>query len=724
MLLQRCERKTWPNDRSYRSHCRCGLLVGVISWLGILPVMAQPELVAQNPPPGAVPYSVEQLPDAMIQPAPPGGGNWQLQPPAMDFAPGALPPGVLSPDASVGDDEEVDPNMNRAHQNNVRLLHDVNSEIEIHRRRSKVLVFNRKVVRVAANDPAIADYVLYSERELGILGGAIGSTMVTVWFEDPNKENQVDVDSPLVYLVKVTRDPSEEEISRIDYGRLERKLAVLFPNSKVYLIPFSNKIIVKGQARDSEEASWIMQIIRGEMINQLGFLGGPQGTGNGNGAGNGWDQVMGGGAGGMGYGFGPVNGNGQYNFNDLASFNIINMLTVPGDYQIMMRVRIVELNRSRLRRLGVDFDAMIQNVPRAVAASMGGAGANLSGVFDSGNVNVMVNALKSYGTARILTEPVLTVMSGHTATVLSGGEFAVPTIVGINGVGGQQTVFRGFGVSLLVTPTIVERDLIRMRIRPEYSEINNGNSSGGVPGLNTRRVDTTVQLREGQTIVLAGLLSYRSRTEITGIPFLGGIPWVGPLIFNSKRATDDENELLVMVSPEIVRPMNPDEVPPVPGFEVTVPDDYSLFVKGLPQGPNDTSVYQMAPYGHGSGVGVPIGYGQFNPNPASPMYSPAPGGPGAGGYMPNGGGAYPPPMGYRSGGYSGAAQPNFGRPVSLPNGSGQGYTPPPAGPTATRTNAFTTARSRLGNMWNRGRAPEAAPAAGDYRQAGYSTPGQ
>ena len=588
----------------------------------------------------------------------------------------------------------------------VLVMPKINADVEVVHRRSQVVVFKGRVSRVHVTDPGVADYVLYSPTELGIIGTAIGTTTILVWFEGEDNTE------PLIYLVTVTRDPGLEESARIDYGRLEKKLAILFPNSKVYLIPMSQKIIVKGQARDSEEAAWILQIIRGEVINQLGGLGGPQmalGLGYGGGYGGaGWGGGGLGGAGLGGFGYGAGGMNGRFNAFDNTSSWIINMMTIPGDFQISLRVRIVELNRSALRRMGVNMSVLFANGRQAIATAMtgaisgGGVGAaagSVQGVFENGDINVLISALRANGTARILTEPNLTVLSGHDATVLSGGEFAVPTIVGINGVGGQQTVFRGFGVSMLVTPTIIDKDLIRMRIRPEYSELS-GQQSGGVPGLSTRRVDTTVQLREGQTIVLAGLLSYRARTEVAGLPFLGGLPLVGPLLFQAKRATEDENELLITVSPEIVRPMEADEVPPYPGFEVTQPNDKMLFHYGFTQGNNDPNVYQLAPYGHGSGVGVPIGYGQFNPQAASPSYSPAPGGVGAGG-APTGMPAVPPSWntptttGSR---YPAAPTQSAERPGMPQNNYSppQGYGPPggtngqptysPQGPTANRTN--------------------------------------
>jgi pilus assembly protein CpaC len=286
----------------------------------------------------------------------------------------------------------------------------------------------------------------------------------------------------------------------------------------------------------------------------------------------------------------------------------------------VLRVRIAELKRSNLRQLGVNFSMLLNDSHQFFSSVIAGGATTITGIFDAGAINVLINALETNGTAKILAEPNLTVMSGHPASFLSGGEFAVPTIVGINGVGGQQTTFRGFGVSLVVIPTLQDRDLIRMQILPEFSEVNQSNSVNGIPGVNTRRVQTTVELREGQTIALAGLLSHQSSVQVTRIPFLGQIPIVGPLVFNSKSASQDESELLIIVTPEIIRPMDPDEVPPVPGFEVTHPNDCELYWSAMTEGAPDRNVYQLAPLGRGPGVGIPVGYPNFNPGPGAAGY--------------------------------------------------------------------------------------------------------
>ena len=496
-------------------------------------------------------------------------------------------------------------------------LPDIQANLKVIQRRSQLVIAKSKIVRTAIADPSIVEIAPYSPTEVSFIGLSMGSTNVTMWFEDSP--------DPLIYLVEVIRDPSLEERSRHDYGKLEKKLAVLFPNSKVYLIPLSGKIIVKGQARDSEEATQILSIIRGEIINQNGSLGGPQPA--------------------QPAGLDPLIA-GAVNPADLVSSNIVNMLIVPGEFQVTLHVRVAELNRSMLRRLGINLSVLINDgqgffssMLAGGGAALAGAGAigtggasTLTGIFSGGDVRVLINSLAANGTTKILAEPTLTVLSGHPASFLSGGEFAVPTIVGIGGVGGQQTQFRGFGVSLTVTPTITDHDLIRMVIVPEFSQINIQNSVNGIPGTSTRRVSTTVELREGQTIALAGLYSHQGEAEVDRLPFLGSIPLIGPALFASKRADFDEKELLILVTPEVVRPMEADEVPPPPGFEVTHPDDWQLYLNAQTEGAPDTNVYQLAPYGNGSGRGIPVGYTLYNPTPAAPGYAPAPAMPYGAGY--------------------------------------------------------------------------------------------
>ena len=479
----------------------------------------------------------------------------------------------------------------------------VEEELEVIHHRSQLVVTRARIARWAISDPSIIDILQYSPTEISIIGLQLGVTHLTLWFEGEK--------DPLIYRAEVIRDPNWEDRRRDDYGRLERQLQVLFPNSQVFLIPLTWRLIVKGQARDQEEAAQIMNVVRAEWMarNADGI------NGNGNNYGNGFGGY-GGGVGDFGGGQGLGLGNNGLNNNNQF---VINMLEIPGEQQLMIHVRIAQLDRAQLRRFGIDLNYLINHGRHAVAATVGGAASTLSGIFENGEVSVLVDWLASNRTAKILAEPTITVLSGHSASFLSGGEFAVPTIVGVAGAAGTSTTFRGFGTSLIVTPTIIDKDLIRMRIVPEFSAINAGNTSGGVPGLDTRRATTTIQLREGQTIALAGLFSSQSSVEVTRIPFLGELPFIGPRLFNAKQATQGETELLFLVTPQIVRPMEQDEVPPVPGFYVTHPNDKELYHYAMTEGAPDEGVYQLAPYGWGPGMGTEIGYRPFNPELTGPF---------------------------------------------------------------------------------------------------------
>lgn len=492
----------------------------------------------------------------------------------------------------------------------IQEMPDIQEEMEIIHRRSQLVVARAPIARIAIADPTVVDVVQYSPNEIGIIGMNLGTTTLTLWFDNSR--------DPLIYLVEVIPDPTFEDRLRNDFGKLEKQLQILFPNSKVFLVPLQARLIVKGQARDAEEAARILQIVRSAYFTEFAAYGGFGGRG--------------GYGGGVGPGFGGFNNGVDRNGGDDDDEDddfIVNLLEVPGNHQIMVHVTVAELRRSQMRNLGVDLDGLINNGRHFVSASLGGVGGTLTGIFENGEANVFINWLAGNSTAKILASPTLTVLSGHTASFLSGGEFPVPTIVGVGGAQGTTTSFRGFGTSLLVRPEVIDKDYIKMDITPEYSQINGNNGNGGVPGLNSRRVTTTVKLREGQTIVLAGLFGMEMDTAVNRVPFLGELPVIGPAIFNAKNSGRGENELLITVTPELVHPMEPDEVPPYPGFYVTPPNDIELYAYAKTEGYPDQGVYQLNPYGWGPGYATEIGYRPFNPaNFSSPM----PMGGGMGGY--------------------------------------------------------------------------------------------
>jgi pilus assembly protein CpaC len=186
---------------------------------------------------------------------------------------------------------------------------------------------------------------------------------------------------------------------------------------------------------------------------------------------------------------------------------------------------------------------------------------------------------------KLLSEPTLVTLSGRPATFIAGGEFAVPTVVGSVGLNAVTTDFRAFGAIISFLPTIVDKDRIRLQVAPEFSQLNRDLAVAGTPGLNVRAATTTVEMREGQTLAIAGLMedSYKA-TNIGDLPGLAKI-------FGRRDTSRSETELIILVTPELVQPMEPEEVPPLPGFDITEPTACEFFFCGEIEG-NPTRDYR------------------------------------------------------------------------------------------------------------------------------------
>ncbi len=489
----------------------------------------------------------------------------------------------------------------------IESMPQVDQKMEVIHHRSQLIRTRARIARTMASASGVIDIVPYSETEFSILGLQLGMTDLLLWFEnDPE---------PLKYAVTVIRDPALEDQRRIDYGKIERKLQILYPNSKVWLIPLSRRVIVRGQARDPEEASRIMQTVRLEVAN-LEYAGRNIGDDYVNGAA--YDDAGG--------GAGLLN-----NFNNNLNSFVVDELRVPGEFQIKVRVRIAELSHMQLRRYGVDLATSINDGRNIIQSGLAQAPV-ISGLFDNGRVNCLLDALAVNGTAKIIEDASFVTLSGEPAAFLAGGEFAVPTTVGLGGAAAATTSFRGYGTSVIATPTVIDNDLFRVQVVAELSALNQAGAVAGIPGLNVKRIQSRVELREGQTIVLGGLYGRTQRADVSRIPFLGEIPVVGTWLFHSKRATEDENELLIVVTPELVRAIDSDQQPPLPGFHVTHPDCYDFWKFNRTEGNPDLGHYQMLPYGHGQGYAQDVGYNVFNPAPVF--------------------GGMAPQSGYASGGYN------------------------------------------------------------------------
>ena len=194
------------------------------------------------------------------------------------------------------------------------------------------------------------------------------------------------------------------------------------------------------------------------------------------------------------------------------------------------------------------------------------------------------NALRTNGLLKILAEPNLVAFNGQKASFLAGGEYPVPVPqVSASGVAPTVTVqFKEFGVRLGFVPYILDGDRIRLTVAPEVSQIDFSIAvtlvAGGspVPGLDTRKALTTVELEQGQTLAIAGLLQLQLNGTTHRIPGLGDLPIIGPF-FSNTSSSRTEKELVVLVTPYLIEPMHHDQVPPTPGDEVKEPNDLELF---------------------------------------------------------------------------------------------------------------------------------------------------
>jgi pilus assembly protein CpaC len=265
---------------------------------------------------------------------------------------------------------------------------------------------------------------------------------------------------------------------------------------------------------------------------------------------------------------------------------VVNLLQLPGgqpSQQVMLQVRFAEVNRKAVDELGASLftgalgykNWAARSTTGQFAAPVPDTGSDQNTLTFSDFLNIFVfntkynmggvlRALRQKGFLQSLAEPNLIAYNGKEASFLAGGEFPIPIVQGLsNGVSVQ---FKEFGVRLSFTPTIAG-DVIHLKVKPEVSSLdfNNGITLSGfrIPSLITRRAETEVELRDGQSFAIAGLLNNLSQDTTTNIPFLSQIPIIGRL-FKSRAEQAERTELMVLITPQLVRPLEPDEVPPLP----------------------------------------------------------------------------------------------------------------------------------------------------------------
>lgn len=265
---------------------------------------------------------------------------------------------------------------------------------------------------------------------------------------------------------------------------------------------------------------------------------------------------------------------------------VLNLIAVEGSEQVFLKVTVAEVKRQTLKELGIDLglqistDSILTNIISAPAFGLGlsktpalyGTGVGYGGGFGmqwtdgSSAVAANIQALEEKGVLRVLAEPTLSAISGETANFLAGGEFPVPvgnTCDPDTGICQLSVEFKPFGVALAFTPVVMSAGRISLKVKTEVSEIDDQTSvvlnSTTIPGIKTRRTDTTVELPSGGSLVLAGLIQENTKQMLNGVPGVMDVPILGTL-FRSRDFQNEETELVIMATPYLSKPVARDEL--------------------------------------------------------------------------------------------------------------------------------------------------------------------
>lgn len=454
---------------------------------------------------------------------------------------------------------------------------------------------------IAVGDPTVIDFqVLPNPRMIRVIGRRAGVTDLSITTADGEVygfEVHVVYDLPL----------------------LRAQLKQVFPDAHLRLAQIREHLVVEGQARSPAQVSQILQATESYLesiqVPSPGGGGQPAAQASPRPGQSGASPAERGSPPENGSGYqperqrvaqaGPESGGGATAGAAPVKPRIINLIRVPGIHQVMLQVRIAELDRTGAREIGADILGVDPTSGNIFGTSISGATVNalatlglggLVGVANTANstsgtafgiipgadFEILFRALRQNSLLSILAEPNLMALSGQEASFLAGGEFPVPVPQSGGGAAGNITIeWKKFGVQLDFIPYVTEDESIRLKVSPEVSTIDDslGVTVLGttVPGVNSRNASTVVELRQGQTLAIAGLLTVTIEGRTSRIPGLGDLPYIGPMFSNTSHERV-EKELLVLVTPYLVEPMDPDQVPPLPGEEVQDPNDLEFYL--------------------------------------------------------------------------------------------------------------------------------------------------
>ncbi|QYE36587.1 type II and III secretion system protein family protein [Polymorphobacter sp. PAMC 29334] len=391
--------------------------------------------------------------------------------------------------------------------------------------KSQLLRIGRPFAQVLIGDPAVADILPMNGDTIYVLGKKIGTTNLTVY----------DRSHTLVAVIDLAVGP--------DAAGLRTQLAALLPDEKIGVRPTSDSLLLEGTVSNAVVAERAMHLA----------------------------EVF-------------------------APGKAINFLALGAPQQVLLEVRFSEMQRSTARSLGIRTLALSNsgNFSSQTGSTSTDSTATIGGSFGIGavNINVALDALEQKGLVTTLAQPNLVALSGETASFLAGGEFPVPIASSPATAGAIATITvapKEFGVSLGFTPTVLADGMINLVVAPEVSAIDPAASitlnSIVIPGLRTRRAKTTLELRDGESFAIAGLIGADFADTIRQVPLLGSLPIIGAL-FRSTRFDRSETELVITVTPHLVHPVKPEALH-LPTEQFRAPDEASQFLLGARQAPHE-----------------------------------------------------------------------------------------------------------------------------------------
>ena len=396
------------------------------------------------------------------------------------------------------------------------------------------------VRRVSLAAPEIVDVVVLNPRQIYLTGKTPGTTNLTFW----------DAANRVSSIIDIEVLP--------DIGSLKEKIYQMFPQEKNISVTASpNGINLTGTVTSTSNLTQVMGVAQS---------------------------------------YAPKDKEGKSRIN--------NFLEVGGVHQVMLEVRVSEMSRTLMRRLGFNFNYLSNGGHTFGISSLGGLTSNssLGMTTASDPVNLIfrflgggatwttfIDALKENGLTKILAEPTLITVSGQTANFLAGGEYPIP-VPQTSGGGTSITIeYKTFGVSLSFTPTVLSSNKISMKVNPEVSELDFANyvATQGyvIPSLTTRRVSTVIELADGQSFAIAGLLKDDVREVVRKFPVLGDIPILGAL-FRSSSFQKSETELIIIVTPHLVKPVDMAKQT-LPTDQYIEPNDFEFYLLGKLEGEVD-----------------------------------------------------------------------------------------------------------------------------------------